>query len=64
MIDFFYLSIYIIICIIGYLLIFIPHDLFNFLFEMKYNNITDYNDPKFTGGIHYEFNPLRHFKFY
>lgn len=36
--------------------------IFNFFFEMKYNNIRDYNDPKFTGGIKFIFNPLRHFK--
>jgi hypothetical protein len=30
--------------------------------EKKINNITDYNDPEFTGGMSYEFNPYRHFK--
>jgi len=34
---------------------------FNFLFEKIKNNITDYNDPKYTGGIEYIFNPFRHF---
>ncbi len=31
-------------------------------YEQKYNNITDYNDLKFTGGIEYIFNPFQHFK--
>jgi len=38
-----------------------PHELFWFLFEVVYNNITDINDPNFTGGVSYHFNPLRHF---
>ena len=39
-----------------------PHKLFNFLCEKVTNNITDMDDPNFTGEIEYIFNPLRHFK--
>ena len=39
-----------------------PNELFDFLFEKAFNGITDYNDPKFTGGYYFIFNPLRHLK--
>ena len=45
--------------IINYVILFILiFEAVGFLFERKYNNITDYNDPKYTGGIEYIFNPL------
>ena len=57
-----YISIYIIICVIIFMIIFTRDELFNFLFEKKHNNITNYNDPEFTGGIEYIFNPFRYFQ--
>lgn len=33
-----------------------------FYLKKKYNNITDYNHPEYTGGMTYEFNLYRHFK--
>ena len=36
------------------------NETFNLLFEKQFDNITNYADPKFTGGIKYIFNPLRH----
>ena len=53
-----YVAIYVGICIIVFILIFMRDEAVGFLFERKYNNITDYNDPKYTGGIEYIFNPL------
>lgn len=60
--NYIYASIYVIICIILFFVIFMSNETFNFLFEKKYNNITDYNHPEYTGGITYEFNPYRNFK--
>jgi len=37
------------------------NETFHFFFEKIYNNIADYNDPNYTGGIEYIFNPFRHF---
>jgi len=37
------------------------NETFNFFFEKIYNNITDYNDPNYTGGIEYIFNPFKVF---
>ena len=60
--DYIYTSIYVVICVILFFVIFISNETFNFLFETKINNITDYNNSEFTGGMTYEFNPYRHFK--
>ena len=67
--NYIYASIYVVICVILFIFIFMSNETFNFfnetfnfLFEKKYNNITDYNDPEYTGGMTYEFNPYRHFK--
>lgn len=35
-------------CVIIFMIIFMSRETFNFLFEKAYNNITDYNDPKYT----------------
>ena len=48
------------IVIIILLLILMRDKLFDIVFDKKFNNITDYNHPDFTGGIAFEFNPLRH----
>ncbi len=58
-----YVSIYIIICVIIFMIIFMGSDIFNFLFEKQFNNITDYNDPNYTGGIEYVFSLFQHFKY-
>lgn len=60
--NYIYVSIYIVICVILFIVIFMSNEASDFLFEKKYNNITDYNNPEFTGGVTYEFNPLRHFR--
>ena len=60
--NYYYVSLYILVCFIIFLFLFMPYKLFNFLFEKVYNGITDYNDPKFTGGYYFIFNPLRHLK--
>ena len=52
---------YIVICFILFIVMSMSNEPFNFLFEKKYNKITDYNHPEYTGGITYEFNPYRHF---
>ena len=57
--NYIYVSIYIIICVVLFIVIFMSNETFNFLFEKKYNNITDYNNPEFTGGVSYEFNPYQ-----
>jgi len=59
--NYIYASIYVVICVILFFVIFMSKEIFNFLFEKKFNNITDYNHPEFTGGMTYEFNPYRHF---
>jgi hypothetical protein len=56
-----YASIYVVICVILFIFIVMSNETFNFLFETKYNNLTDYNHPEYTGGMTYEFNPYRHF---
>lgn len=56
-------SIYSIVCVVLFFVIFMSNETFNFLFEEKYNNITDYNHPEFTGGVTYDFNPFRHLKY-
>lgn len=53
-------TIYLIICVMLFIIIFMSEETFNFLFEKIHNNITNYNDPNYTGGIEYIFNPLRH----
>ena len=60
--NYIYAVLYVVICVILFFVIFMSNETFNFLFEKKINNITDYNDPEFTGGMSYEFNPYRHFK--
>lgn len=59
--NYIYVLLYVIICVILFFIIFMKYETFNFLFEKKYNNITDYNDINYTGGITFEFNPFRHF---
>lgn len=59
--KYFYISCYVLLCIILFLLIFMYEESFYFLFEKTWNNITDYNDPNYTGGVSYIFNPFRHF---
>ena len=56
-----FVSIYVIICVIIFMIIFMSTETFNLLFEKKYNNQTDYNDPNYTGGIEYIFNPFNAF---
>ena len=53
--------IYVVICVIIFMIMFMSNEIFNLLFETKYNNILDFNDPNYTGGIDYIFNPFRHF---
>lgn len=60
--NYFYVSLYAIICVIIFIIIFMKDESFNFFFEKIHNNITDYNDPNYTGGIEYIFNPFRHLK--
>ena len=60
MMNYIYASLYVVICVILFIVIFMS-DTFNFLFETKYNNIPDYTHPEYTGGMTYEFNPYRHF---
>ena len=57
--NYFYVSLYAVICVINFIIIFMTNESFNFFFEKKYNNITDYNDANYTGGIDYIFNPFR-----
>ncbi len=57
-----YMSIYIVVSVLIFMLLFMCDKIFNFLFEKVFNNITDYNDPNYTGGIEYIFNPYRHLK--
>ena len=59
--NYIYASIYVVICVILFIVVFMSNETFNFLFEKKYNNITDYNHPEYTGGMTYELNPYRHF---
>jgi hypothetical protein len=58
--NYIYASIYVVICVVLFFVIFMSKETFNFLFEKQINNITDCNHPEFTGGITYEFNPYRH----
>lgn len=60
MMNYIYASLYVVICVILFIVIFMS-DTFNFLFEKKYNNIPDYTHPEYTGGMTYDFNPYRHF---
>ena len=60
--NYIYVLIYILICVIIFMIMFMSNETFNLLFETKYNNIIDCNDPNYTGGIEYIFNPFRHFK--
>lgn len=60
--NYIYQVLYVVICVILFFVIFMSNETFIFLFEKKINNITDYNDPEFTNGMSYEFNPYRHFK--
>ena len=59
--NYIYASAYVVICVVFFFIIFLLDETLGFLFKMKFNNITDYNDPDFTGGVTYEFNPWRHF---
>lgn len=58
--NYLYASLYVIMCIVIFILIFMSDHTFDLLFEKKYNNIIDYNDSNFTGGIEYVFNPFRY----
>jgi len=60
--NYIYAVLYVVICVILFFVIFMSNETLNFLFEKKINNITDYNNPEFTGGMSYEFNPYRYFK--
>ena len=60
--NFMYVSIYVVICVIIFMIMFMGNDIFSLLFETKHNNIIDFNDPNYTGGIEYIFNPFRHFR--
>lgn len=59
--NYLYKNIYIIICVLIFMIIFMRSETFNLLFEKINNNITDYDNPKYTGGNEYIFNPFRHF---
>ena len=59
--NYIYVLMYIIICIILFFVIFMNHELFIILFKKKYNNIIDYNDKNYTGGFTYNFNPFGYF---
>ncbi len=59
--NFIYVCIYLVICVMLFLIIFMEDKTFEFFVEKQTNGITDYNDPKYTGGFHYVFNPLRNF---
>ena len=59
--EFMYVLIYVVICVIIFMFMFMRNEIFAFLFETTYNNIIDFNDPNYTGGIAYIFNPFRHF---
>ena len=61
--NYIYVLIYILICVIIFMIMFMSNETFNLLFETKYNNIIDCNDPNYTGGIEYIFKPFRHFKY-
>ena len=61
--NYIYASVYVVICVILFFVIFMSEETFIFLFEKKFNNITDCNHPEFAGGMTYEFNPYRHFKY-
>ena len=37
------------------------NEIFDFCFQMKKNNISDYNDLHYTGGYEYTFNPFHKF---
>lgn len=50
---------YIIICVILFFIIFMRNEMFSFFFTPKFNNITDYNHPEFTGGVTYELKSLK-----
>lgn len=60
--NYVYISLYLVIFVIIYIIIFMRNESFNFFFEKIFNDITDYNNPNYTGGIEYLFNPFRHFK--
>jgi hypothetical protein len=58
--NYLYASLYVVICIVIFMVIFMSNELFTFFFEIKPDNITDCNDPKFIGGYKYVFNLSRH----
>ena len=60
--NYLYVTIYLVVCIVLFIFFFMFREAFDFLFEMVPHNVTDYNDPNYKGGIEYIFNPLRHFK--
>ena len=57
--NYIYVSIYLVMCSIIFVSIFMPQEAFNVLFEKKINDIIDYNHPDYTGGFTYEFNPFK-----
>lgn len=59
--NYIYATIYWAICFVIFFIIFMKDTLFDLLFEKKLNNITDYNDPNYTGGFTYVF---RYFPFF
>ena len=58
----YYILLYILVCFIIFLFIFMPYKLFDFLFEKAFNDIRDFNNSNYTGGYYFIFNPLRHLK--
>lgn len=56
--DHIYSYIYVVICVILYIVLFFSDKIFYLLFETKYNNIVDHTNPEYTGGVTYEFNPF------
>lgn len=56
--DYFYGSVYVLICATIFILMFMRNEMFNFFFKKIYNKITDYNDPNYTGGLTFDFNPI------
>jgi hypothetical protein len=57
-----YVFMYVIMCANGFVLFFMKDETFYFFFQKKFNGITDYNNPNYTGGIEYIFNPFHLFQ--
>ena len=61
--NYVYALLYVVMCVIMFVVIFFSNEAFEFLFEKTINDITitDYNDPEYTGGVTYNFNPGHQF---